>query len=173
MLRTEARRRRLHERVANQRRDQAHRLTAYLTREFEVLGVETLSLENMLQNRRLARHIVDVGWGTVLRQLKYKTAWSDGSLLVTAHRFFPSSKTCSSCGAVRAKLALSERVFVCDECGLIADRDLNAALNLARMAQQQAKAEGNEQCYVARAGRETRNARRGQISPATLLGSAH
>jgi transposase len=165
MLRTEQRLRRLHERVANLRREQAHQLTTYLTREFGVIGVETLAIANLIRNRWLARHIADVGWGLILEQLKYKTSWSDGSMLVAADRFYPSSKTCSDCGTVRAKLALSERVFTCEACGLVLDRDLNAALNLARMAQQHAQAEGNSKCYVARTGRETLNARGGQVSP--------
>ncbi len=170
MLRTEARLRRLHERVANQRREQAHQLTTHLTGEFGVIGVETLNVRGLQANRRLARHIADVGWGMILTQLKYKTSWSDGSLLVAADRFFPSSKTCSDCGTARAKLALSERVFSCDACGLNLDRDLNAALNLARMAQQRAQSEGKPNCYVARTGRETQNARRGQLSPRTHAG---
>jgi putative transposase len=169
MLRIEARIRRLHERVANVRREQAHGLTTFLTREFGVIGVETLNVRGLQTNRRLARHIADVGWGTVLRQLNYKTAWSD-SLLVAADRFFPSSKTCSGCGTAKAKLALSERVFTCEACGLVLDRDLNAALNLAQMACRHAHAEGNEKCYVARTGRETQNARRGQVSPSTRAG---
>src|ERR687885_1748586 len=112
---TEERVRRLHEHVANLRREQAHQLTTALTREFGVIGVETLAVKNLLGNRRLARHISDVGWGTVLAQLRYKTSWSDGSLLVAADRFYPSSKTCSACGAVKAKLPLADRVFTCDE----------------------------------------------------------
>jgi putative transposase len=170
MLRTEARIRRLHERVRNLRREQAHQLSTYLTREFGVIGVETLAIRNLMGNRRLARHICDVGWGAIVAQLSYKTAWSEGSVLVAADRFFPSSKTCSDCGTAKAKLALSERVFCCEACGLVVDRDLNAALNLARMAQQHAQAEGNVECYVARTGRETLNARGGQVSPSTRAG---
>jgi putative transposase len=170
MLRTEARLRRLHERAANLRREQAHQLTTYLTLEFGIIGVETLNVRGMQANRRLARHITDVGWGAILAQLRYKTSWSEGSVLVAADRFFPSSKICSACGAVRAKLALSERIFHCDACRLVIDRDLNAALNLARMAQQHAQAEGMLKCHVARTGRETRNARGGQVSPGTSAG---
>jgi putative transposase len=162
MGRTEQRARRLHARVANLRREQTHQLTTYLAREFGVIGVETLQVTNLLQNRRLARHIADAGWGTILSQLVYKTSWSDGSLLVAADRFYPSSKTCSACGAARAKLALSERVFACHTCGQEIDRDLNAALNLARMAQQHAQAEGLR-CHVAATEAETQNARRGQV----------
>jgi transposase len=170
MLRVEAQRRRLHERVANLRREQAHQLTTYLTREFGVIGVETLAVANLIRNRRLGCQIADVGWGLILKQLKYKTSWSDASLLVAADRFYPSSKTCSGCGTVRAKLALSERVFTCQACRLVIDRDLNAALNLARMAQQHAQAEGLTKCYVARTGRETLNARGGQVRPGTPAG---
>ncbi len=165
MVRTESRIRGLHERVANLRREQAHQLTTMLTREFGVIGVETLAVKNMLANRRLARHITDVGWGSILAQVAYKSSWSDGSILVAAGRFLPSSKTCSSCGAVKAKLTLAERVFICDgsACGHVQDRDLNAAMNLAQMAQRHAQAEGLK-CYVAATGAETRNARGGQIS---------
>ena len=157
----------MHQRVANLRREQSHRLTTYLAREFGVIGVETLNVRGMQANRRLARHIADVGWGTILEQLNYKTSWSAESVLVAADRFYPSSKMCSRCGAVRAKLALSERVFTCDGCGLVLDRDHNAASNLAQMSCQHAQAEGNPKCYVARAGRETLNARGGQVSPVT------
>lgn len=165
MARTEERIRRLHKRVANLRREQAHQLTTLLTREFGVIGVETLTVTNMLANRRLARHIADVGWAMVLSQLEYKTLWSEGSLLVAADRFYPSSRTCSACGAVRAKLSLAERVFACDNpaCRHVQDRDLNAALNLSRMAARHARAKGL-QCYVAATGTETLNARGGQVS---------
>jgi putative transposase len=164
MVRTEDRVRRLHQRAANLRRERAHRLTTHVTREFGVIGVETLAVKNMLANRRLARHIADVGWGSTLGQLAYKSSWSEGGVLVAADRFHPSSKTCSACGAVKAKLSLAERVFTCDRdaCAHVQDRDLNAALNLARMAQRHARAEGLE-CHVAATGAETRNARRGQV----------
>jgi putative transposase len=171
MLRTEARLRRLHERIVNLRREQAHQLTTFLTREFGVIGVETLNVRGMQANRRLARHIADVGWSTVLAQLAYKTSWSIGSVLVAADRLYPSSKTCSGCGTVKAKLSLSERVFTCDEpaCALVLDRDLNAAVNLARMASQHAQDEGLD-VHVAAAGAETENARGGQVSPGPRLG---
>jgi len=163
MLRTERRLDRLRERVANLRREQAHQLTTQLTREFGVIGVERLPVRNLMANRRLARRIADVGWGTILTQLAYKTSWSEDSVLVAADRFYPSSKTCSACGSVKAKLGLGERVFTCDTCRHEQDRDLNAALNLVAMARQHAQAEGI-QSYVARTGRFTRTARGGQVS---------
>jgi putative transposase len=166
MARTEQRISRLHERVANLRREQAHQLTTGLVREFGVIGVETLAVKNLMSNRRLARHIADVAWGTVLAQLAYKTSWSAGSVLVAADRFYPSSKRCSACGAVKAKLRLADRVFTCDDdaCGHVQDRDLNAALNLARMAHRHTQAQGHS-TYVARTGRFTPTARGGQVSP--------
>jgi putative transposase len=179
MGRTQRRLQRLHERVANLRREQAHQLTTALTREFGVLGVETLIVKNMLRDRGLARRIADVGWGEILRQLAYKTAWSHGSILVAADRFYPSSKTCHACGRVRAKLGRGETDFTCDQpgCTWVCDRDLNAARNLARMAFEQAHAEGHTQCYVARTGRVaagqhtlSSHARRGQVSPGTSAG---
>ena len=165
MLRTEQRIAKLHRRVASLRREQAHQLTTSLVREFGVIGVETLAVNHLLGNRRLARHISDVGWGMVLAQLAYKTAWS-GSVLVAADRFYPSSKTCSACGVAKAKLRLADRLFTCDEpgCRHVQDRDLNAALNLARVAQQRAQAEGQCMSYVARTGRFTSTARGGQMS---------
>jgi IS605 OrfB family transposase len=168
MVRTEQRVRRLHERIANLRREQAHQLTTAITREYGVIGVETLAVRNLIQNRRLARHISDVAWGMILSQLAYKTSWSAGSVLIAADRFYPSSKTCSACGLVRAKLGLADRVFTCTDpaCGLVLDRDLNAALNLARMAEQHSQAE-ELQCHVAATGAETPNARGGRVSPAT------
>lgn len=165
MIDTERRIAKTHRRVANLRREQSHQLTTALTREFGVIGVETLSVKNLMGNRRLARHISDVGWGMIAAQLSYKTGWSDGSMLVAADRYYPSSKTCSACGAVKAKLRLADRVFTCDEptCGHVSDRDLNAALNLARMAEQRAQAEGRK-VHVARTGRFTTTARGGLIS---------
>jgi putative transposase len=173
MDRTRRRLQALHERIANLRREQAHQLTTWLTREFGVLGVEQLMVTNMVRDRHLARQIADVGWGELLRQLAYKTAWSSGSLLVAADRFYPSSKTCYACGSVKAKLGRGETVFTCDHpgCSWSSDRDLNAALNLARIALDWAQAEGHTQCYVARTGREaagtlSRHARGGPVGPA-------
>ncbi|AEF38967.1 IS607 family element RNA-guided endonuclease TnpB [Hoyosella subflava] len=127
-------------RVANQRRDRLHKLTTLLAQSFDVIGTETLAVKNMMasggaRKKGLNRSIADAGLGEFSRQLDYKTTWYR-SKRVQADRWYPSSKTCSGCGSVKAKLALSERVYVCDnaECGLVIDRDLNAAINLARLA---------------------------------------
>ena len=94
---------------------------------------EDLNVAGMVRNRRLARAISDQGFGTAVRMLCYKTAWHGGQLIL-ADRWFASSKTCSACGAVKAKLALSERTFTCEACGLVIDRDENAARNLLDLA---------------------------------------
>lgn len=124
---------RAHARVAALRRDGLHKLTTRLTREHGTIVVEDLNVPGMLANRRLARHIADAGFAEIRRQLAYKTSWNGGRLLV-AERWYPSSKTCSGCGAVKAKLALSEREYHCEVCGLVMDRDRNAAANLAALA---------------------------------------
>jgi putative transposase len=130
---TRARIARLHAGIANARRDGLHKLTTRLARTHGAIVIEDLHVAGMLANRRLARRIAGVGMAELRRQLEYKTTWRGGRLIV-ADRWFPSSKTCSDCGAVTAKLRLSERTFHCDRCGLVLDRDLNAARNLAALA---------------------------------------
>ncbi|MFD0523658.1 IS607 family element RNA-guided endonuclease TnpB [Paractinoplanes durhamensis] len=124
---------RAHARVANLRRDGLHKLTTRLAVEHATVVVEDLNVAGMFRNRRLARRIADAGFGEIRRQLAYKTEWNGGRLIV-ADRWYPSSKTCSGCGAVKTKLALRERTYDCTECGLSLDRDLNAARNLAALA---------------------------------------
>ncbi len=130
---------RVHARVAHLRADRIHKLTTALAQTHSVIGVETLTVKNMMaaggtRKRGLNRAFSDAGLGEMARQLDYKAHWY-GSHLVKADRWFPSSKTCSVCGVVKAKLHLAERIYHCDGCGLVIDRDLNAAVNLARYAQ--------------------------------------
>ena len=106
-----------------------------LVREHDTIVVEDLNVAGMVRNHRLARHIAGLGMAELRRQLDYK-ATDAGVRLVVADRWFPSSKTCSVCGAVRAKLTLAERMFHCESCGTWLDRDLNAARNLAALAAQ-------------------------------------
>jgi len=100
--------------------------------------VEDLAVANLLGNHRLAFAIADASWGTFLNQLTYKAGWYASELLV-APRFFASTKTCSACGATR-EMSLSERVYVCERCGLVADRDGNAAANLAAWGESELRA---------------------------------
>ena len=90
-------------RVADQRKDSLHKLTTRLAAEFGTVVVEDLNVAGMVRNRRLARHVADASFGEFRRQLEYKTAWHGGRVIV-ADRWFASSKTCSGCGAVKAKL---------------------------------------------------------------------
>lgn len=124
---------RLHARAANVRTDALHKATSDLASRYATIVVEDLNVAGMTRNRRLARAIADQGFGAALRMLEYKTVWN-GSRLVKASRWFPSSKTCSGCGTVKAKLTLSERMFMCQACGLVIDRDENAARNLLNLA---------------------------------------
>ena len=120
---------RIHARVANCRGDAIHKATTMIARTYSVVCIEDLNVAGMVKNHRLARSVSDASLGEFRRQLDYKTART-GATLHVINRWYPSSKTCSSCGAVKAKLSLSERVFHCDACGLTMDRDLNAAINI-------------------------------------------
>ncbi|MDQ1049595.1 IS607 family element RNA-guided endonuclease TnpB [Streptomyces sp. V4I2] len=128
-----AERNRVHHRVANLRTDALHKLTTRIRAEYGTVVVEDLNVAGMLRNRRLARKVADAGFGEIRRQLTYKGQRNACSTVV-ADRWYPSSKTCSACGAVKAKLPLRVRVFTCDVCGLVMDRDENASRNLAALA---------------------------------------
>ena len=127
-----------HARVAAVRADALHTFTARLSRTHAVIVVEDLPTANLMRNRHLAAAISDQGWGELARQLGYKTARHGGQLIV-ADRWFASSKTCSCCGWVTPKLSLSQRTYTCGNpaCDLVADRDVNAAANLAAWGEAQ------------------------------------
>ena len=120
---------RLHARVANVRADAINKATTMIARTYSVVCIEDLNVAGMVKNHRLARSVSDASLGEFRRQLEYKTARTGAALRVVG-RWFASSKTCSKCGRVKAKLSLSERVYRCDGCGLVMDRDLNAAINI-------------------------------------------
>ncbi len=120
---------RLHARIANLRRDLLDKTTTMLARTYADIGIEGLNVAGMVKNHRLAQSIQDAAFAEFRRQLAYKTART-GARLHVIDRWYPSSKQCSGCGTVKAKLSLGERVYHCDECGLSIDRDLNAAINI-------------------------------------------
>ena len=122
-----------HYRTTNIRRHFLHQVSNALVKTHDRLVIEDLNVTGMLRNHRLAQAISDAGWAEFARLLRYKQAWRGGNVVV-ADRWFPSSKLCPECGAVRGDLALADRVFTCG-CGHSADRDLNAATNLARWGQ--------------------------------------
>jgi putative transposase len=130
----DARLNRIHGQVADRRRDFLHRTTSELVKTHDRLCLEDLSVANMMRNRTLARHVGDAAWSEYHRQVSYKSAWY-GSTCSIAPRFFASTKTCSACGWVRQDMDLSCRRFICKRCGLVIDRDLNAAINLAAWAE--------------------------------------
>ncbi len=138
-----------HARVAHVRENVLHEISAAIAKRFGVVGMEDLNVDGMGRNRHLAKALHDAALAELARQVEYKTAWNGGRV-VLADRFYPSSKKCSRCGAVKAELPLEERMFRCDSCGLVLDRDENAARNLKA---------------VAASGTETQNACGGDVRP--------
>ncbi|MGW2720571.1 RNA-guided endonuclease InsQ/TnpB family protein [Streptomyces sp. NPDC001492] len=120
---------RIHARIADRRRDFLHKLSTRLVRENQTIVIEDLAVRNMLKNRALARAISDASWGELRSMLEYKAQWY-GRALVAVDRWYPSSRTCSACGHLVAKLPLSIREWTCTACGAIHDRDENAAKNI-------------------------------------------
>jgi putative transposase len=121
-----------HARVRHLREDSLYQLTTRVAGTYGTVVVEDLNVAGMPKNGSLARHVADAGFGAIHRQLAYKTTWMGGQLIV-ADRWYPSSKTCSACTTVKTRLSLHDRVFACDACGLVMDRDGNAARNLATL----------------------------------------
>ena len=124
---------RIHARISNIRKDALNKLTTRLVGRYRRIGIEDLNVRGMVKNRRLARSIMDASFFELRRQLEYK-ARMHGATIVVADRFFASSKTCSCCGSVKAELDLSQRVYSCENCGYEAERDVNAARNLEKLA---------------------------------------
>ncbi|TMR35061.1 IS200/IS605 family element transposase accessory protein TnpB [Actinomadura geliboluensis] len=119
---------RVHAHIADRRRDHLHKLTTRLVRENQAVVIEDLNVGGMVRNHRLARAIADAAWRETRSMLEYKCAWY-GRELIVVDRWFPSSKRCSSCGAVRQDMPLDVRKWTCG-CGAEHDRDVNAARNI-------------------------------------------
>ena len=117
---------RVHARIADRRADFLHKVTTRLVRENQALAVEDLNVRNMVKNHSLARAISDASWSEFRRMLEYKADWH-GRTVIALDRFYPSSKTCSACGAIAAKMPLNVRAWECASCGTVHDRDVNAA----------------------------------------------
>ena len=136
--------------VANQRTNTLHQLTTRLAKTKSVVVIEDLNVPGMLKNHHLAQAIGDVGFGEFRRQLAYKAEWYSCHVIV-ADRWFASSKTCSRCGWVDETLTLADRMFRCQACGTVMDRDLNAAKNLEKLAA--SSADSQNACGGESAGR--------------------
>jgi putative transposase len=119
---------RIHARVADSRKDYLHKLSTRLVRENQTVVIEDLAVRNLVRNRSISRAISNASWAELRSMLEYKCAWY-GRELVTVDRWFPSTKLCSACGAVRENLPLNVRAWTCD-CGVAHDRDVNAAKNI-------------------------------------------
>ncbi|MBD3251869.1 IS200/IS605 family element transposase accessory protein TnpB [Candidatus Uhrbacteria bacterium] len=133
---TRAKLQKQHRRVANIRRYTLHEISSYLTKEVRpsIIVLEDLNVEGMKSNHCLAQAISDAGFAELRRQIEYKADWY-GSYVLLADRWEPSSKRCSGCGYKRENLSLADRTFNCPSCGLIIDRDLNAAYNLRNIGE--------------------------------------
>jgi putative transposase len=146
-----------HNHVANIRRHFLHQVSNELVKTHNRLVIENLNVSAMLANHHLARAISDAGWAHFARLLDYKQVWRGGELVV-ADRWYPSTRLCPSCGVVNADMTLADRVFTCG-CGHSADRDTNAAVNLARWGQTQQNASPDPRTPKQR-GRATKALRR-------------
>jgi putative transposase len=120
-----------HEKVANQRKDIAHKVARHLVNNYDVIAVEDLRIKNMVKNHHLAKSIQDSGWGIFFNILAYK-AEEAGRLVVMVNPH-NTSQTCSGCGSL-VKKTLAVRTHRCPECGLVLDRDVNAARNILAIA---------------------------------------
>jgi putative transposase len=150
---------RLHGRLKDIRSDFLHRTSTELIKNHDCLVLEQLQTSSLMKNRCLARHIADSGWAQFAKNLAYKAQWW-GRTILWAGRFYPSSKRCSACGSVVSVLPLSQRQFACPSCSYQADRDHNAARNLAQWP-----------LIVACKQRETKNACGGRSAGSLTRGS--
>jgi putative transposase len=121
----------VHEDIVNSRTYFLHNISTAIVREFDIVVLEDLNVSGMLKNHKLAKSISDASWSTFVSMLEYKCDWY-GKMLVKIDRFFPSSKTCSSCGHKEEKMPLSVREWICPSCGSKHDRDLNASINILK-----------------------------------------
>ena len=125
----------LHEKITNQRNDFQHKLSLKLVRENQAIALETLNVQGMVKNHCLAQSISDAGWSSFVSKLEYKAGWY-GKTILRIGTFEPSSKICSNCGYHNKELTLAVRGWTCPECGMILDRDVNAAINIKTFALQ-------------------------------------
>ena len=128
-LKQQAKVAKIHEKIANSRSDYIHKTTNEITNQYDVICMEDLNVKGMIKNRKLSKHIADVSWGELRRQLEYKCE-RKGKTLIKVDRWLPSSQTCSSCLSLTGKKPLNVRKFTCPVCGTTHDRDVNAAKNI-------------------------------------------
>ena len=165
--------RKYHNTMANIRHDLAAKAAHDLAKNYETVAIEDLNVQSMMtrggtHKRGLNRAIAQASFADLRRRITYKTRWNGGSTVV-ADRWFPSSKTCSECGEVKSKLSLSEREYICHRCGIVVDRDLNAATNLANLATPKSGADSHRTGSspgMGREGAEKSSSPEGVLAPA-------
>jgi putative transposase len=118
-----------HEKIYNKKLNNLHNITSKIINENQIIVLEDLNVSGMLQNHKLAKSIQELSWSEFRRQLEYNAKENNRNLIFIS-QWFPSSKVCSCCGWKNNNLKLSDRIFICKECGLEIDRDLNAAINI-------------------------------------------
>ena len=121
----------IHNKIRNKRKDFVNKLSTKIINNHDIICIEDLNIKGMLKNHKLAKSISDVSWSEFVRQLEYKGNWYERKI-IKVPTFYPSSKTCSSCGNIKETLKLSERIYHCECCGLEIDRDYNASINILR-----------------------------------------
>ena len=121
----------IHNKIRNKRKDFVNKLSTKIINNHDIICMEDLNIKGMLKNHKLAKSISDVSWSEFVRQLEYKANWY-GRKIIKVPTFYPSSKTCSSCGNIKESLTLSERIYHCECCGLEIVRDYNASINILR-----------------------------------------
>jgi putative transposase len=119
----------VHRKIRNTRKDFLHKATSNMIAKYLGVVLEDLNIKGMMKNKKLSRHISDVGWYEFSRQLEYKSLWN-AKHFIKIDRWFASSKICSECGSKKVDLKLSDRIYVCKSCGNIVDRDFNASKNI-------------------------------------------
>ena len=125
----------IHNHIANQRKDFLHKLSLEIVRENQAIAVETLNVSGMMKNHCLARAISDAAWSEFFGMVKYKAEWY-GKTVIHIGQFEPSSKICNVCGTVNKTLTLSDRTWICESCNTTHDRDINASINIKNIALQ-------------------------------------
>jgi len=123
----------LHEKIHNQRNDFQHKLSFRLVCENQAIALETLNVDGMLKNHKLAQHIADASWSSFVTQLEYK-AQEQGKTILRIGQFEPSTKICNKCGYYNRDLTLVDREWICPDCNTHHDRDINAAINIKKFA---------------------------------------
>lgn len=118
-----------HEKITNQRKDFLQKLSIQLIKSHDTLCFETLRIENMVKNHNLAQAIQSSGWGMFVGMCKYKADWK-GKNILQIPTFQPSTKLCSNCGHTNHTLTLADREWLCANCKILHDRDINAAINI-------------------------------------------